>query len=392
MGSGWNSDAILNCELTEYSGEWTMASFAEDIYNPLISSLDSSDNKPHVFNYDWRIQIPENGLNIGEFIDSITSEDEKVNLVGHSMGGLVGRSYLEQKKEENRLDKFMTVGSPHKGSALAYSAWSAGEVWQDNFLAKIATSLYLKRCGGLLSSKRETLREKFPSAQNLLPTSNCLIDKKSGNMKDVNSMNAQNNWLISSPSNLFNFFGSTVATLSGWGFETLESIEVKNKKNKSGKLKNWMDGKPFEKLFSFEGDGTVLNSSSEIIDVENRYINRNHSELVSSTEGITQIFDFLELGSPSIVSTSTEPESALVVIGYPANFILSGKGGKIQKSKNNNATFINPEEGNYNVFVVPQSENSLLMVGKFFKNGNYNWKEYNLEKKFPQFIKINFSQ
>jgi pimeloyl-ACP methyl ester carboxylesterase len=43
----------------------------------------------------------------------------KVNLIAHSMGGLVSRAAIERYGHANDVDLFLTVGTPHQGSPLA---------------------------------------------------------------------------------------------------------------------------------------------------------------------------------------------------------------------------------------------------------------------------------
>ena len=41
MGASWNVDALINCKNADYSGDWTLAPYAKNIYNPLSSALNS---------------------------------------------------------------------------------------------------------------------------------------------------------------------------------------------------------------------------------------------------------------------------------------------------------------------------------------------------------------
>lgn len=43
----------------------------------------------------------------------------KVHLVGHSMGGIIARNYIQLRGGESKVDKFVCLGSPHAGSRLA---------------------------------------------------------------------------------------------------------------------------------------------------------------------------------------------------------------------------------------------------------------------------------
>ena len=44
---------------------------------------------------------------------------EKVHLVGHSMGGMIARNYIQRRGGSPRVDCCITLGSPHYGSKLA---------------------------------------------------------------------------------------------------------------------------------------------------------------------------------------------------------------------------------------------------------------------------------
>ncbi|MFP4187807.1 MAG: esterase/lipase family protein [Halobacteriales archaeon] len=48
--------------------------------------------------------------------------DERVNLVGHSMGGLDSRWYVEQLDGHEYVDTVVTLGTPHSGTLL--SRWA----------------------------------------------------------------------------------------------------------------------------------------------------------------------------------------------------------------------------------------------------------------------------
>ena len=59
-------------------------------------------------------------------IDSILSKSrhEKLTLVGHSLGGIVSRAYIKSYGGE-KVERLITLGSPHHGTVLAYGALGA---------------------------------------------------------------------------------------------------------------------------------------------------------------------------------------------------------------------------------------------------------------------------
>jgi triacylglycerol esterase/lipase EstA (alpha/beta hydrolase family) len=42
----------------------------------------------------------------------------KVNLVGHSMGGIIARNYVQRRGGQDKVDRLIFLGTPHQGSKL----------------------------------------------------------------------------------------------------------------------------------------------------------------------------------------------------------------------------------------------------------------------------------
>jgi hypothetical protein len=317
---------------------------------------------------------------LANVINGFAETDEKIDLIGHSMGGLVSRAYLENESG-GKLEGLLTAGSPHQGAPLAYPAWSGGEIWNDNFLAKVATTLLLKRCGGIFSNNRVTIQNLIPSTQNLLPTFNYLRDAKTGSFKPFINMFAKNNWL---PTN-FSFFDVRVEALSGTGFSTLKNIPVKAPLKRDLQAGNWLDGVPSGKEYSTNGDGTVLTDSSTVAGAENKIINQTHAGLVNSVEGMTEILKFLGAPQTSLnAQNSVEPNSALVIIGYPSNFWVTDQDGTTKKDKDGLVAFVNPKSGSFKLNLLPKTSKTLFIVAQFLPNGQVFYKEYNFKGFLPQ--------
>jgi hypothetical protein len=324
------------------------------------------------FYYDWRKNVTDNAILLMNYINSNITSDEKVDLVGHSMGGLIGRSYFESN-QGGQLSKFLTVGTPHQGSALAYAPWSGGEVWRSNLIETIGINLYLKHCGGIFSNNRQTIRSQVPSVQNLLPTVDYIKNMQTKIIKPITSMNAKNNYLPTDFAS--NFWGVKVGAISGSGFPTLNIIGVAYPSRKDIKDGNWLDGIPIDKKYSNLGDGTVLESSSQIPGAINTTINETHSGLVGTTNGINHILDFL--GSPGVDDPPfIEPKSALVIVGYPGNFSITNENGEITNSEDGMIALINPESGRYQLQINPLLTNTTFAIGQFMANNQILYKEY----------------
>ncbi len=68
---------------------------------------------------------------------------ERVHLVGHSMGGIIARNYLQLRGGENKVDRCVFLGTPHAGSKLApfaLSPLSNALVPNSEFLKRLAAA------------------------------------------------------------------------------------------------------------------------------------------------------------------------------------------------------------------------------------------------------------
>ena len=55
------------------------------------------------------------------------SGSNKVDIIAHSMGGLVTRSYIQSSKYAKDVKKFAMVGTPNKGATAPYYMWEGGD-------------------------------------------------------------------------------------------------------------------------------------------------------------------------------------------------------------------------------------------------------------------------
>ena len=385
--ASWNTDAILNCNPDTNTG-WVLAPYAEDVYNPIIQAITESGWETIPYYYDWRKPVNENSQKLASFLNYETSPSEKVNFVGHSMGGLVGRGYLDIS-DGDKLESLLTVGTPNTGSAYAYAPWEGGEIWSNSLIEKIALTIYLRHCGDAGQNDMEIVREEVPSIQDLLPTYPYLKRVKSDAPYLPDKDENLNTWLTGLNSDSK---GVRLGYVAGTGYETIETIQTKDPNKKDGREGLWEDGKPARRIPTDQGDGTVLASSAVL--PENSWsavINQNHRGLVNSVEGMSKILEFLGTPNESTITTETyTPDSALVLIGYPGLFSVTDKDGKIKQSKEGMVALMNPKSGNYKVNLLPKSENTLFIVAQFLPNGEIKYKEYNLKGLTPKFKTLKF--
>lgn len=76
------------------------------------------------------IGIDEQAHQLKAYIDATLPHDQhpnqRLDLVGFSMGGLVSRYYLQQLEGVTRVQRLVTVATPHHGSTMAWGRWNIG--------------------------------------------------------------------------------------------------------------------------------------------------------------------------------------------------------------------------------------------------------------------------
>lgn len=129
------------------------------------------------FPYDWRLDNRVASRNLEALVGrvlpawrSFTGErDAKVILIGHSMGGLIGRYYTECLGGWHDCRALITLGTPHRGSLNALDVLANGPGWPLGWLGPIARS--------------------FPSIYQLLPIYQALeIDGARGRVAESSAL------------------------------------------------------------------------------------------------------------------------------------------------------------------------------------------------------------
>ena len=95
--------------------------------------------------FDWRRRFSDNVDRVVDLVDTMRADngDEPVNLVGHSMGGLLIRTALMERPELwNRIGKVAYIGTPHFGST-SIAGYLKGHLWGTEMIAILG--LYLSR-------------------------------------------------------------------------------------------------------------------------------------------------------------------------------------------------------------------------------------------------------
>lgn len=82
-----------------------------------------------VFAYDWRKDNHANAEKLGEYVQCVEQfyPDTKVDIVAHSMGGVLARRYLLRNPANHNVEKLITIATPWLGAPKALHVLETGE-------------------------------------------------------------------------------------------------------------------------------------------------------------------------------------------------------------------------------------------------------------------------
>ncbi len=260
-----------------------------------------------IWNYDWRKPLEQIVNDFNNYILSLNlGAGEKINLVGHSLGGLVARVWTQDNPL--RVEQAISLGSPHYGSLKAYEAWNGTKISDSVDVASIALNVLMQLQKKNFDTTVETLRRYAPIFFDLSPTFSFL--KRNGLSVTTNS----SQYLLSK-NNIVSEVGDKLLTVDGVGVETKEWINLGERSLFDKVLGIWEEGRPLSYLNGI-GDGTVLKKSALISEADKQEFNSNHGEIVDKS--VNLVLNRLDLGVTVNQNTSYPEKQSIFYLGSPA--------------------------------------------------------------------------
>ncbi len=289
----------------------------KDIFDGLIDEFTSNgyieNTDLFVFPYDWRKSNIENAILLKNKIDTVLEQtgDLKVDIVAHSMGGLLAKKYIADEGG-NKINKLVFLGTPHLGAPKAFKALMYG----DDMGIKVGPVHIFS-----------TIREKFisqnmPSIYELLPSEKYVTENGSyvKNSLDENNIlnldyNQTKDFMIEKGRNSLMFpFAETlhdsIDNLDLSGVQTYNFVGCGSKTigKITAKMKRSWTSLGLHKVEDFDlkyvnGDETVPLSSAQAITANSLYFVKNSSHgTLSSVDGLKQ--DVLSILTGATLSNS----------------------------------------------------------------------------------------
>jgi pimeloyl-ACP methyl ester carboxylesterase len=237
----WNPDAakwkIWQHELQELDDpDWFLTSndISHDYYSPLWEALDNwgfsdpvrleypfstnqawqTDRDLFLFCYDWRQDLVDAATNLKFAVQWILDHSgaSQVNIIAHSMGGLVARTYINLSENySDKVRKLILLGVPSHGSVASYIALHPDlgcvlPFWQPWPLEN--TDWGIPVCASALADAVKDL----PGLYQLLPTPK--------SFRDLYSYVFVDNWSYTAPGELSN---GAEGALNSWDATYVEN-------------------------------------------------------------------------------------------------------------------------------------------------------------------------
>lgn len=157
----------------EKDGEWLLDPILhtyDNLWEAFVAAGYVAGEDLFAFPYNWRHSNVLSAWELKKKIDAVQEACgcAKVDIVAHSMGGLVTRYYATREWYGDDIDQLVFLGTPHRGAPKAYLMWEGGDFFGS--WGKL-TQLYFKHeaharnAGSLV----DYIQDSVPSVGQLLP-------------------------------------------------------------------------------------------------------------------------------------------------------------------------------------------------------------------------------
>ncbi|MFZ3020045.1 MAG: hypothetical protein WA051_00805 [Minisyncoccia bacterium] len=318
------------------------------------------------FPYDWEKSNVDTAILLKQKIADVkaTCGCSKVDIVAHSMGGLVARQYIQSADYQNDVDQIIFMGTPHLGSVFAYLAYEGGDLGQgiQNFIKeKLLGYIGNKRgFGDLFHYARNgvlSLKEILPITNYINNNSGIVLQYPNGYPRNGFLENLDNNLPLLSQRvrSIKNFVGDIGTTSTKILLTVASSTSDK-----------WFDGEPVSIEFG-NGDGTVSTTSAARVIQKISIHDFEHSSLVTGVE--SQVLNELTLNSDLNLIDKHQTTNVLIFfVNSPIDITVTSPGGQTfgingTSNDSDNAFYTNngdeeflvidnPEQGQYQISSV----------------------------------------
>ena len=157
------------------------------IYKNLIDNLERAGYQRgkdlFVFGYDWRRNITETAAQLDSLIDQVRNNGQ-VNIIAHSMGGLVTRNYIIDNTHATKVKNLAILGTPFLGTPDVLEALLFGDDLGINERVQKMTGFPFVKL--VNEGEVKTIAQNWPGAYELLPSQRYLLVNSNGLIQEEN--------------------------------------------------------------------------------------------------------------------------------------------------------------------------------------------------------------
>ncbi|WNC14756.1 alpha/beta fold hydrolase [Brevibacillus brevis] len=289
----------MSDQIIQGTGDWHFG-LARTAYEPTISMLENMGyhmgQQLFVAFYDWRQPI---AYSADYLIKTIRWAKQKtgsseVNLICHSMGGLVARAYVQSDSYQGDVNQMIVLATPNAGSPVSYCYWAGGKLPSAAAPTKNVVELYmtvylayLER--GLPRNKIEAIHRNFPSLLDLIPSEaygDYLLEKRDGveSFVPYDSMVTKNHVMdeLNSQMDVIPARGIRVTLVAGIGQSTVHYLKTVPSRSPV----KWVDGRVVGAINSKMGDGNVMMESVFALDGQKYVVEADHLSILTKSESL----------------------------------------------------------------------------------------------------------
>jgi pimeloyl-ACP methyl ester carboxylesterase len=289
--------------------------------------------------YDWRKSVKDSATNyLIPWLDRVKQRSgaAKVILVAHSMGGLVSRSYIQSDAypARNDVERLITLGTPHRGSAESYIPWGSGEPQSDPLIRAVFNVYlwYLRHAHPFQTglSPLRTMRTQVPGVRDLLPVDDYLTAHDGPPVpRNEDAYLERNLWgdLLNQQAAIETLCTRVpMTTIAGTGFRTVTGYLVAGAPQPPEDPPFFPDGQPHEEQHSGDGDGTVPINSARIDHpgVTNLPpVNVGHAALPDHPLSLAEVFTVLGVAPPTLGAAAEPPTRLVILTASPVTMVVT---------------------------------------------------------------------
>lgn len=401
MFSSYDPVAFSTCSKTPWQN-WKLIQQVTE-YNGIIKSLESQgytlNQDLFIFPYDWRQKITDSGQDLKSFIDTQVipkNPDSKIDLVGHSLGGLVARSYLQEYSPDGLVDQIITLGSPHQGITEAYKAWAGGDLPEDGAM-RVGASFIVNICKiktGSLTNK-SAIQKSAPVYKDILPTYQYLKGAATHVWLDMDKLGDefQNSFLLGLNKTYGNYSGKfTKITSTSFDVDKVYGVAAYMEDQILGA---YMHGRPTTVLILAPGDQTVLAESASVTNENYVDIPFDHKGLMYSKQGIQKILEALGMSVELESITAGQPThfkpSLSLLLRSPATITLTNKDNQVLSSGDKFVFIPNYEKTNYNIEIQGTDAGEYDLVVGQVSTESAHWESFKEDTSLGEIDTYNIS-